>query len=710
MSGVPAESMIVIIGVEADSEPEEVNRSLRSIGAASANTQAHVRVSVAVPDSFLTEQLESTYEAAPVELVKYGADGGGLAQCVNGAFRQSSEDVVIVLVPGVMIGVATLSSILAELHSTDSGVLRFGMAEIRSTERPTQDELNDVAVYGVKHRANVAGLPRGESTGFIAARRQAFHILRGFDEELVSIDSAVRDFACRAQRLGVHEKWINDRNCVVFRCAVRMNSRRGTRPSVSPERHAPARAPIFRNLNSWGASSPPDGPLVSIVISTFNRAEYLPDCINSILGQTFEDFEVIIVDDGSTDNTQEVVESFAEPRIKYFRRANSGISASRNFGTQVARGYFIAVHDDDDIMLPWRLEFQLTSFAAGDHGSFGVSIHFDNDSGEMHRLTHRRFNMQTALRYGQNPTHPTWLVRRDVMASFEYDETLKSGVDNNLALRMVRSGIVFRHCGESLILRRVHGGQITRTAGEIQNSSAKMSRQLLNFTNGLAENPYTKSTEGEWLPSTTTEKPYEQSVIPYLPDHLVTRRVAIESFDSEVDIGDVASSIGECDSLFTVDDRSGWPSNKVAEVFDVSLSGLARLRLLGLDFRVSATSKTAVHSKLEPAESLFEWIYSNYVPLQPDQFRVVAVATGKDQNGLAEVAKTVQGAFCTARNGEWSGAAFISGHLTAEAAVELQRNLSNTKESLTNVFMLAAGPEPFSPQLVAALDKEERTL
>lgn len=83
----------------------------------------------------------------------------------------------------------------------------------------------------------------------------------------------------------------------------------------------------------------PANPTVSVVIPTYNRAHLLGRAIQSVLNQTYHDFEIIVVDDGSTDNTEKVVKSFNDPRIHYIRHdQNRGGSAARNTGIKMARG------------------------------------------------------------------------------------------------------------------------------------------------------------------------------------------------------------------------------------------------------------------------------------------------------------------------------------------------------------------------------------
>jgi len=101
--------------------------------------------------------------------------------------------------------------------------------------------------------------------------------------------------------------------------------------------------------------------LVSVVVPTYNRVYCLPDTIASVLAQTHGNVELIVVDDGSTDGTEALMRERygSEPRLRYLRQDNRGVSAARNKGIDAARGDFIALLDSDDTWLPWKLEVQL---------------------------------------------------------------------------------------------------------------------------------------------------------------------------------------------------------------------------------------------------------------------------------------------------------------------------------------------------------------
>lgn len=97
-------------------------------------------------------------------------------------------------------------------------------------------------------------------------------------------------------------------------------------------------------------------PLITIVICTYNRADMLKEAMPSILAQTYEPVEILVFDDGSTDNTGEVVADFGDNRVRYYRQDNKGLAAARTVACgQLARGEYIAFQDDDDIMPPHRI-------------------------------------------------------------------------------------------------------------------------------------------------------------------------------------------------------------------------------------------------------------------------------------------------------------------------------------------------------------------
>lgn len=103
-------------------------------------------------------------------------------------------------------------------------------------------------------------------------------------------------------------------------------------------------------------------PLVSVIIPSFNAERFIEEAIESVLSQTFQDFEILVIDDGSTDSTQETVFNIPDSRIRYIYKKNGGASSARNLGIKNAIGKYIAFLDYDDLWMPEKLQLQLNKF------------------------------------------------------------------------------------------------------------------------------------------------------------------------------------------------------------------------------------------------------------------------------------------------------------------------------------------------------------
>ena len=125
-------------------------------------------------------------------------------------------------------------------------------------------------------------------------------------------------------------------------------------------------------------------PLISVTLPTYNRAYILPKAIDSVRAQTYTNWELIIVDDGSTDNTEEIINTYrrADPRIRYAKHeTNKGLAASRNTGVRESRGSYIANLDSDDEWLPQKLEKELAVFRTAPPSVYVVYSQYERTLG-----------------------------------------------------------------------------------------------------------------------------------------------------------------------------------------------------------------------------------------------------------------------------------------------------------------------------------------
>ncbi|MEZ5949631.1 MAG: glycosyltransferase family A protein [Planctomycetaceae bacterium] len=133
--------------------------------------------------------------------------------------------------------------------------------------------------------------------------------------------------------------------------------------------------------------------LVSVVIPTFNRARFIGETLESALSQTWKALEVIVVDDGSTDDTRQIVEEFAarDERVRYFHQANQGVSAARNHAIAQAQGEYVAFLDSDDLWHPWKLAIQMELLQAAPHvGMCWTNMDAISGTGELLSLNYLR--------------------------------------------------------------------------------------------------------------------------------------------------------------------------------------------------------------------------------------------------------------------------------------------------------------------------------
>ncbi len=207
-------------------------------------------------------------------------------------------------------------------------------------------------------------------------------------------------------------------------------------------------------------------PQVSIIIPTYNRSSFLQRAITSILNQTFDDFELIIVDDCSIDDTERVVADMNDDRIKYMKlESNIGAAAARNIGIKSARGQYIAFLDSDDEYLHNKLELQINKFqeTPGNVGIIysGYYIIYESDSYHEVVLPEYKGNLFDILLKHNRIGSSTPLVRKECFDSCGlFDESLPSCQDWDMWLR-ISTKYDFDFANEPLAKAHNHGNQIS---------------------------------------------------------------------------------------------------------------------------------------------------------------------------------------------------------------------------------------------------------
>jgi glycosyltransferase involved in cell wall biosynthesis len=216
-------------------------------------------------------------------------------------------------------------------------------------------------------------------------------------------------------------------------------------------------------------------PAFTVVVPAFNAERTIASCIRSVLSQTFTEFELIVVDDGSTDGTRSIAEGFEDSRIRVLHQANGGLPAARNAGTTQAKGEVTCYLDSDDLLLPRYLEVVNGTFAAdpGVNFVYTDAWTFDDRTRRVRRATTAHF---------QRPPRPApftaaslfhALLERNfiiipvaartsvIVAAGLFDEAMTAVEDWDMWLRLTAGGHRAAEAPGPLGLRRQHGEQMS---------------------------------------------------------------------------------------------------------------------------------------------------------------------------------------------------------------------------------------------------------
>jgi|10_taG_2_1085330.scaffolds.fasta_scaffold04578_4 glycosyltransferase involved in cell wall biosynthesis len=224
---------------------------------------------------------------------------------------------------------------------------------------------------------------------------------------------------------------------------------------------------------------------ISVITSTYNSERFIEDSIKSILAQTYDDFEFIIVDDGSTDDTYRIVGSFDDKRIKYIRCIpNVGVPMNTNFAIDIADGEYIAIQDADDISLPTRLEQEIKMLES-DKSLFcvgGYAIIINEDGLRMKEWNHppnSNSGMIDIIASGKNPIiNPSVMFKRDdfiEIGKYTTEKDIQLVHDLEFWGRCLFSGLNFCTLETPLIKYRINRNGLTFG----RSSEMRMSHQML---------------------------------------------------------------------------------------------------------------------------------------------------------------------------------------------------------------------------------------
>ena len=234
---------------------------------------------------------------------------------------------------------------------------------------------------------------------------------------------------------------------------------------------------------------------ISVIMPVYNGEKYLNQAIDSILNQTYSDFEFIIINDCSTDSTEEIVQSYSDDRIVYLKNEkNSGVAATLNRGLEAARGEYIARMDADDISHPERIEKQVRYMDNNpDVGVCGANAIVFESGEDKYKLVYSEFDedIRIDMIFNTPFAHPAVIIRNEVLIlnNIKYDEQFEKSEDYKMWYDIL--SISKGHNLMDFLLRyRHHSKQVSNTFVEEQSIVMKKIRGIMYGTLNLGTDEY----------------------------------------------------------------------------------------------------------------------------------------------------------------------------------------------------------------------------
>ncbi len=212
-----------------------------------------------------------------------------------------------------------------------------------------------------------------------------------------------------------------------------------------------------------------ENPLISVSMPAYNAEIYIADSIESVLNQNYQNFELLICDDGSTDRTLEIIRAYEkkDPRIKVFSMGeNVGLASVRNFISRKAQGKYVALLDSDDLSTPDRFDEQVKVLESGMCDVCASEYYTLDMRNGKKRARHRHesdADLKALLTIYNPICNSTTMMSRELMLKFPYRDNLKGGPeDYDLWVNFAIAGYRFKTIKKALVTYRLHAGQISK--------------------------------------------------------------------------------------------------------------------------------------------------------------------------------------------------------------------------------------------------------
>jgi glycosyltransferase involved in cell wall biosynthesis len=247
-------------------------------------------------------------------------------------------------------------------------------------------------------------------------------------------------------------------------------------------------------LNNRENNSIDSLPLVSVIFPVYNGAPFLREAIESILNQTYKNFELIIINDGSKDDSVVIIEQFRDPRVRFFSQANQGLAATLNRAIGLAQGEYIARQDQDDISMPQRFEKQVAFLQTHPgHGMVGTWAEVwagNKKTSRMHQHPTESCALRFALLFDNQFVHSSMMIRRKVfdrVGLYSTDKSRQPPEDYELWSRVVREFEVANIPDPLVVYREMQGSMSRVGKNPFLERLINLSIENLTWTLGRSE-------------------------------------------------------------------------------------------------------------------------------------------------------------------------------------------------------------------------------
>ena len=232
----------------------------------------------------------------------------------------------------------------------------------------------------------------------------------------------------------------------------------------------------------------------------YNGERFIRETIDSILNQTYQNFEFIIIDDGSTDSTQQIIDSYHDKRIILLGLIkNQGVSNARNMGTDLSKGEFIAFCDADDLYAPDRLQTQLDFLTRNPAVDVCGSYFLVLEDGQETLIKHPTTDQEIKEHFftGNCIGQPSVMGKSAVFRKYKYNPELQASEDFDLWARMASDGVVFANVPYPLVKYRLHPAQASKTKARLLHvtSKAVCTNYALAYLSNSVISEYSKCTK-----------------------------------------------------------------------------------------------------------------------------------------------------------------------------------------------------------------------